>query len=284
MGGHMNPSHNLDPGDPLRTPGYDDTTMNTNVDGSIDGLCSPCHDPHGVSRSLGNDQQYSVPLLKDTWMTSPFREDVPVPDPYGNKVTNFGDGTPQSWGNYRDHPSPYQPEDARWNIERNNLDGSRISESDQQFAGLCLNCHPRFNDDDSANLEDGTAKNTPFRSVDRIHESVKGWGANTEHSYTCSKCHQPHASGLPRLLQTNCLNFRHRGGRASGGDAWRADSEHGNAHGRGGEHRGFPIANSLGNSSSQEASTSCHAQAPMNPGTDWKDEHLWNDVSPWPSP
>ena len=37
--------------------------------GVIDGLCSPCHDPHGVSPSLGDDTAYAVPLLKGTWLT-----------------------------------------------------------------------------------------------------------------------------------------------------------------------------------------------------------------------
>jgi predicted CxxxxCH...CXXCH cytochrome family protein len=281
MGGHLNASHNLPPGDPLRSSGYDDTSMNTNVYGSIDGLCTPCHDPHGVSPTLGSNQQYGVPLLKGTWLSSPFKEDVPMVDPYGNNVTNFGDGSPQSWGRGGSGPSPYQPENARWNIDRTTFGGTtRISESDTKFAGLCITCHPRSNPDGSGNLEDGTQKNTAFRTIDRIHESVKGWGANTEHSYPCSKCHQPHASGLPRLLQTNCLNFNHKYGRPGGGQPWRADSESGSAHGHS-QHRGFPIANSMGNSTSYEASTACHTQAPMNPGVDWMDNQLWNGVSPW---
>ena len=60
---------------------------------------------------------------------------------------------------------------------------SRISQTDEQFGGLCLRCHPK------AKLTDGTKKNTAFKSLDRVHETVKGWGNNGEHSFPCAKCH-----------------------------------------------------------------------------------------------
>ena len=30
---------------------------------------------------------------------------------------------------------------------------------------------------------------------------------NRAHNFSCSKCHTPHASGLPALLITNCLDY-----------------------------------------------------------------------------
>ena len=42
----------------------------------INGLCTPCHDPHGVSPTLGANAQYAVPLLKGTFMSSPYKEDT----------------------------------------------------------------------------------------------------------------------------------------------------------------------------------------------------------------
>ncbi|MDU0460029.1 MAG: cytochrome c3 family protein, partial [Geobacteraceae bacterium] len=51
--------------------------LNYSASGKINGLCTPCHDPHGVSRTLGDNMQYAVPLLKGTWLTSPYREDGP---------------------------------------------------------------------------------------------------------------------------------------------------------------------------------------------------------------
>lgn len=43
------------------------------------------------------------------------------------------------------------------------------------------------------------------------------WGATVDaatvdtmyHQFSCSKCHNPHASRLPKLLITNCLDVRH---------------------------------------------------------------------------
>jgi hypothetical protein len=87
----------------------------------------------------------------------------------------------------------------------------RINETDKQFAGLCMRCH--------RSLSDGVNKTTPWKGIDRVHESVKGWGSNNEHSYTCSKCHQPHNSGLPRLMQTNCLDLKHRTNLVTGGQS-----------------------------------------------------------------
>ena len=195
------------------------------VDGSIDGLCTPCHDPHGVSRSLGADKEYAVPLLKGTWMTSPYKDDVATPRP--------------SSGNYGVGALPYVYTD------QNTLNGARITENDSKFGGLCLRCHTK------GNLTDGTNKNTAWKSLDRVHESVKGWGANTQHSFACSKCHTPHVTSLPRLMRTNCLDYKHMGQTAAS-QGW---------PGTGGTNgTGFP---------------SCHP----DPGG-WPNNY-WNTKTPW---
>jgi len=217
----------------------------TAAQNKINGLCTPCHDPHGVSPTLGAKQPYAIPMLKGTWMTSPYKEDVALLDtnnpPGGQPVP---DPTP---GVYTDQKT---------------FGGARISEDDSRFAGLCIRCHYKNN------LTDGINKNQPWKSVDRVHESVKGWGANTQHSYSCSKCHIPHASGLPRLMMTNCLDFKHRGRVASGGQAgsnsgafyyWFGDQQV-----RSGSFpRGF-----------EQAGVNCH------PTGAWPD-NSWNAVTPW---
>jgi len=253
LGGHLNASSDL----------------TNSAQGTIDGLCTPCHDPHGVSPSLGDDMAYSVPLLKGTWLTSPFKEDTPPPNVYGTRA----DIANNRWGRYRSHPMAGTPV-ANYHIDRNTFDdpvdnATRINEDEQQFAGLCLRCHPQ------ENLQNPDPDDRTFRSLGRIHESVKGWGPNTEHSYPCSKCHQPHASGLPRLMKTNCLNFNHRGGLASGGQP--------DYNRYGSEYRGFPINNIFGNSAVHPYNTECHAKVEPGdqPGSDWKDKQLWNNVSPW---
>ena len=258
---------------------------------TINGLCTPCHDPHGVSPTLGSNQAYAVPLLKGTYMTSPYKEDSPPPEPSGTRITNGTNGRPRSWGNRlannwgSNSPSPTQPS-SKHTIDLNTFGGStRISENDDKFAGLCMNCHKK------ENLTDGTNKNQNWKTVDRIHESVKGWGANTEHSFTCSKCHQPHNSGLPRLMQTNCLDYNHRGGYPSGGEPWAADRQSTNkwrVHNTGGEHRGYPIGSMYGNRyATKEATTACHVSR-FSPVYDynaappeWPDGNLWNNVTPW---
>ena len=225
MGGHLNASSDL----------------TNSAMGAIDGLCSPCHDPHGVSPSLGNDMAYAVPMLKGTWLTSPYKEDFPN-DKLGLRGTAA-----------RTAEAPYGGGRINWRTDRNTFGGTRIAEEENQFAGLCLQCHPK------SNLTDGINKNTAFKTLDRIHESVKGWGNNAEHSYPCAKCHQPHASGLPRLLQTNCLNSNHQGLVESGG-TYANDGP-----------RRFPRSTNSG--------WSCHESPGAQSGA-WY-EQGWNVVTPW---
>ncbi|RJR16408.1 MAG: CxxxxCH/CxxCH domain-containing protein [Nitrospiraceae bacterium] len=192
--------------------------------GTINGLCTPCHDPHGVSptavgicsntayvtkttcQSGGGvwtvTPQYGVPMLKGTWMTSPYKEDAaPAYNTFGtvrdSSYPTGHDGTPR--------------EGVPYHIDQNTFGANiratvtGITQTASQFAGLCLNCHPKNS------LTDGTNGGT-WKSVDRIHESVRGWGGNVRHNYTCAKCHVPHnGSSLPRLMITNCLNSRHKG-------------------------------------------------------------------------
>jgi hypothetical protein len=248
----------------------------------INGLCSPCHDPHGVSPTLGSSQRYAVPLLKGTWMTSPYKEDAPPPDPYGGTASGYGWGKIyQYWPDKKDNNGqPYGTVPVvNYNIDRTTFGATtRIPETEDKFAGLCLRCHQK------QKLTDGTPNNQAWKSVDRIHESVKGWGDTskvTEHSYTCSKCHAPHVSGLPRLMITNCLDVKHRGGRVAGGTAWSATNAYGNAHGLGNQHRGFPIGNVYGGSSANhDYDQSCHAAATGNAAA-WPGNGFWNSVTPW---
>lgn len=177
-GGHLKASSNL----------------SNQPDKQIEGVCSNCHDPHGVSNSFGEDKIYAVPMLKGTWLTSPYKEAVPP--------------THGPTGGYQLYDSPQN---------YSNLDTSAIfpngkaDESEDKFAGLCLKCHPKNK------LTDGINQNSSWKSVDRVHETVKGWGKNAKHNFICSKCHSPHTSVLPRLMITNCIDYNHRGRVTSGG-------------------------------------------------------------------
>ena len=170
--------------------------LSSNPMASIDGLCTPCHDPHGVSPTLGADQQYAVPLLKGTWLTSPYKEDTA---PANN--TNFT--------NRKD----IGREGVPYNIDQNTFGSSikdvatGISQSESQTEGLCIGCHSK------ESLTDGVTHD--WKNKNRIHESVKGWktaNGTVQHNYSCSKCHSPHNnSSLPRLMVTNCLDSKHKG-------------------------------------------------------------------------
>jgi hypothetical protein len=173
----------------------------------INGLCTPCHDPHGVSTSLGEKRPYAVPLLKGTWLTSPYREDAPpaTSPGKGGPARQGGGASAAVTGTTR---GPVSMQGMQYNVDRNTFgaDG-RISESVEYFAGLCLKCHNRL-------------KPSGESKAERIHRSVKGWGKNSEHAFPCSKCHQAHNSGLPRLMQTNCFEEGPAGLRDNIGLSW----------------------------------------------------------------
>ena len=174
---------------------------------NIKGLCTPCHDPHGVSPTLGNKMAYAVPLLKGTWLTSPYREDAPPANAPGKGGPSM-QGSAVAAGATGTTKGPVSMQGMHYNIDRNTFpaDGKLVENADT-FAGLCLKCHKRLN-------SEGNSKTA------RIHKAVKGWGENREHSFPCSKCHQAHNSGLPRLLQTNCFEEGPAGLRDDIGLSW----------------------------------------------------------------
>lgn len=211
----------------------------------IGGLCTPCHDPHGVSPNLSN-QAYGVPLLRGTWMTSPYREDV---SPLNNNAyTHRSEGVP-----YRINENTFGPNIYTF--------VSGIGESASVFSDLCLQCHPR------ERLTDGITHT--WKSKDRIHESVSGWksaGTPEKHKFPCAKCHSPHVStGLPRLMVTNCLDATHKG--RSPGQIPYVNGDQGRIPGS--YYQWDPEENGLIN---------CHEGA--NPAASDTDQS-WNNVTPW---
>ncbi len=203
----------------------------------IGGLCTPCHDPHGVSPTL--TEQYAVPMLKGTWLTSPYKEDkagIAVKRGGGSQFAGVSPGGSIPGYHIDQNTLLNQPSaaggGAAATTAKGNMRGQVFrafsssayglqTQPASVFAGLCLNCHTQ------ANLTTRpAASSTNWKTKDRVHESVAGWAATTGtggnlnnkvHAYTCSKCHAPHVSRLPRLMVTNCLNVNHRGQVASGG-------------------------------------------------------------------
>jgi predicted CxxxxCH...CXXCH cytochrome family protein len=203
-GGHFGASY------PLTTP--------TNNNLKIGGLCTPCHDPHGVSPGiLAANKQYAVPMLKETFVTSPYKMDAAAVNTNhggGNKVTAIS--TAATAGYHIDQNTMQAattgcPTTAlKWNFATSAATLNTLT--DTQFAGLCMKCHAKASLQNTA-----PATSANWRTMTRIHNSVKGWAttgggnaANAKHAYTCSKCHSTHNSNLPRLLVTNCLDARHK--------------------------------------------------------------------------
>jgi len=248
--------------------------LTTPVMGTIGGLCTPCHDPHGVSPSLATNQQYAVPLLKGTWITSPYKEDV-APGATNECRGLEGQNNPDPVMCSASTPSYHIDQNTFANWDFNST--ASVSQSVNEFGGLCLQCHPK------TSLSPDTT--STWRSVDRIHNSVKGWDndGNTKHRYTCSKCHTPHNAGLGRLLTTNCLDSAHRGRVTTGGRAVfinNYDGQRGSGSGSfpaGGGGRGEvrSLSYFFGTTSGGRA---CHD----NTNSDsFPDEQLWNTVTPW---
>jgi len=235
--------------------------------GAIDGLCTPCHDPHGVSPTLGSNQQYGVPLLKGTWLTSPYKEDVAPEYPWNER------GAP--WGN-----------DVHVHIDQNTFGGhfnqlvSGITQTDAQFAGLCLNCHPK----DSL-TKNGAGSPNSWKSKDRVHEAVKGWktsNGTVKHNYPCSKCHSPHnGSALPRLMISNCMDWSHKGRVASttGATPSGSYSECGGGNGRIPGVYDYSTCDDWGYGYNGSYSTACHEV--QNSHALGDADQSWNLVTPW---
>ena len=91
---------------------------------------------------------------------------------------------------------------------------------------------------------------------------------DTFHNFTCSKCHNPHASRLPRLMITNCLDVRHNTWDndftgASNWATWESNTRNNN--------RELAYASTAQN---------CHRYADM-PAGGAVEEPGWNSVTPW---
>jgi hypothetical protein len=160
--------------------------------------------------------------------------------------------------------APREPmKGMKYSVDRNTFGGdNRITENDETFAGLCMKCHTKGN----------FAGNS---QTALIHRAVKGWGENKEHSFPCSKCHQSHNSGLPRLMQTNCFLEGPSGLRENSGLAW------------------IPYKNIKDEGAAQSAAKSadssknkivgCHVKQFGKSGTTApkKQDGQWKELTPW---
>ncbi|QVW34712.1 CxxxxCH/CxxCH domain-containing protein [Geobacter sulfurreducens] len=280
------------------------SSLTTTAAKPINGLCTPCHDPHGVSPSLGANQAYAVPLLKGTWVTSPYKQDAAP----ASKTEARGGGKKRSAMNVGSTPG--------YRIDQNSMGIAAAATRSQwtfpgtpttlqprteaEFAGLCIGCHAK------ADLNNTAAPATSnWKTMRRVHNTVKGWATasggnanNKVHAFTCSKCHTPHNAKLPRLLVTNCLDVKHRGRAASGGSMTGPASQSGSqgagvgrfpqgGGGTGDQPSGTNAGKWFFGNATQSTSitinsqTLCHQSATAGGSTYSQDGQLWNTKSPW---
>jgi predicted CxxxxCH...CXXCH cytochrome family protein len=93
---------------------------------------------------------------------------------------------------------------------------------------------------------------------------------NNYHTFSCSKCHNPHASRLPKLMITNCLDTKH--------NSWDDSVQAGNI--------GVAVMNNT-TAAVWTTAQNCHRLAGANDPQDGNDQNQnsqgsgWNLVTPW---
>ena len=135
----------------------------------------------------------------------------------------------------------------------------------------------------------GTTRNAPWKGIapgispDKPEYAAmqNGWGISVDsstvdanfHEFPCSKCHNPHASRLPRLSITNCLDVRH--------NSWDNAIDPSSGYWISGGGAGAYTANHLAYSST---AANCHryvGSTDANRETNGSNETGWNATTPW---
>ena len=109
------------------------------------------------------------------------------------------------------------------------------------------------------------------------------WGATVDagtpdigyHNFSCSKCHNPHASRLPRLMITNCLDTNHNSWDTKAGVNMLPATGTPNSDGNsaiGADNGSLPFSNST-------SAQNCHRVADPQYGN--STGAGWNNVTPW---
>ncbi len=133
--------------------------------------CSTCHNPHGLLPDAQDpDSPFKVPILRGTWLTSPYKEDRAP----GSVTSNPGTNVYAPWNDTNNDFGPLPrvtPNKDQADVEpgggytgtyKNGWDGFFIDQntfgpgvyitntgagpnltSETEFAGLCMNCHTK---------------------------------------------------------------------------------------------------------------------------------------------
>jgi nitrate/TMAO reductase-like tetraheme cytochrome c subunit len=160
------------------------------------GLCGLCHNSNGGYSSAWANADYNYITYYDTSFTGW----VSGKNGHGNAVKSgtwpAADSTARNIFNARGGSSSgatsYAGLQHYQGSTTNNLSGRGFRNSQGlSFQPTNTTCAQRQNTDEWGVDEYGTATQTNY------------------HNFSCSKCHNPHASRLPALMITNCLDTKH---------------------------------------------------------------------------
>ena len=125
---------------------------------------------------------------------------------------------------------------------------------------------------------DGGPQYTPNITARGQSFNLYAWGASVDsgttdvgyHAFTCSKCHNPHASRLPKLMITNCLDTSH--------NTWQSGNNGTNSQ----TQTGWTAQSvGLGSDRGEMAATWNTAQNCHRYDSTTGNEGGWNKVTPW---
>jgi predicted CxxxxCH...CXXCH cytochrome family protein len=204
--------------------------------------CSVCHNPHGASAS----GQYYSPMLRASWMTSPYKEDRTgwlsgtqrtaqtyqtklILSRYGPRASSdFAYNNPKGRGNGFDngtgvgHDGYFIDENTfgvtgtftSWTSST--VAALHMSETDNTFAGLCATCHTDATYTGTGGVSTmKTWLTTGITALGRgqtgwgaaIHNVVKGWAASGTTSDVVNSTNNPYMHGYSASGTRTCMAY-----------------------------------------------------------------------------
>ena len=198
VGGYFIDQNNAIPGTPTTTANgtLDDYPTAGWTQESSAGLCILCH-----GKDVDNMDQKTGESL---WLGTNGHSNSAIGGTFTNAVNIFdsGTGTAGQYAPYSGRPTPVTGTSKSTQVP---------DMAYQAQAGAATTTAYGYRSSDSAG-----GSYTPQTTTRYNHVSYD-WGATIDagsndlmyHQFSCSKCHNPHASRLPKLLITNCLDIQH---------------------------------------------------------------------------
>ncbi|MEK6248582.1 MAG: hypothetical protein N2C12_10415, partial [Planctomycetales bacterium] len=232
------------------------------------GLCTICHGSDvDVMNKFNVDESGSAETTAQSWVGNNGHSNAVIGGTGSNRVNIFytsdrapngvdTEGAKPDMG-YRNHGSSvgygFRGTDGRSFVHLPGMDGSQASNSSRPYGGNYYEW--------GATVDEGTT-------------DVQ------YHKFSCSKCHNPHSSRLPRLLITNCLDTNHNTWDENAGDGGPSiANENNNKVALGASTAPDSWGRTWSNTTSAQ---NCHRLAGDNRATAVPGFGAgWNNVTPW---